>query len=292
MTRAVPLANRVFHRSVDFILRIDRAKALNLGQQSLPGDADVAAELRAAVQSMKAEAFDPVRGGVDYQRLKSSDCYQHYRSCTARLIDFDPATLRSYEERLAFWINLYNALIIDAVIAFGLKANIREDLGFFRRAAYVIGGLRYSADDIEHGVLRGNRRHFFPLIPFPQFAADDPRLAHSLQPVDAGIHCALVCATRSCPPIAVYDAAHIHQQLDAAARNFVNSGGVVIEPRREWVLLSPIFRWYQGDFGGRQGVLDFVLRYLDDDAARGFLQARRHQLRLGYYRYDWSLNRL
>ena len=292
MAHVISLTNRAFHRTVDLILRVDRSAALNQGGEASTGEGDIAGELHVAVQAMKAEAFDPTGGGVDYRRLRGSESYQQYRGRSARLIDFDPATLTSHEQRLAFWINLYNALIIDAVIAFGLKESIREDLGFFRRAAYVIGGLRYSADDIEHGILRGNHRHFYPLIPFPQFAPDDPRLAHTVRPVDPRIHCALVCASRSCPPIALYDAARIHQQLDVAARNFVNSGGVDIEPQRGRVLLSSIFRWYRGDFGGRQGVLEFVLRYLDDGPARGFLEAQHGRVSLRYQRYDWSLNRL
>jgi hypothetical protein len=258
----------------------------------MAGGADVAGELYAAVQMMKAEAFDPSGGGVDYRRLCDSETYQQYRACTAGLINFDPATLSSSEERLAFWINLYNALIIDAVIAFDLKTSIREDLGFFRRAAYIISGRRYSADDIEHGILRGNRRHFHPMIPFPQFAPGDVRLANSLLSVDPRVHGALVCASRSCPPIAVYDADRIHEQLDVAAANFVNNGGAVVDVPAGRLSLSPIFRWYRRDFGGTRGVIDFVERHLDDGPGREFLRAHSGGLNLSYRPYDWSLNRL
>ncbi len=286
------LANRTFHRTVDLILRVDRSQTLNRGRSPMAGGGDIAAELYAAVQMMKAEAFDPSGGGVDYRRLCESETYQQYRACTAGLINFDPATLSSAEQRLAFWINLYNALIIDAVIAFDLEGSIREDLGFFRRAAYVIGGQRYSADDIEHGILRGNRRHFHPLILFPQLAPGDVRLAYSLPIVDPRLHCALVCASRSCPPIAVYDAGQIHQQLDVAAANFVNNGGAVVDVPAGRLSLSPIFRWYRRDFGGTPGVIDFVESHLDDGPGRELLRARGSQLNLVYQTYDWSLNGL
>ncbi len=292
LARGESLANHAFQRTVDLILRVDRSQALNLGREAMAGSGDIAGELYAAVKMMKAEAFDPSGGGVDYGRLRGSETYQQYRACTTGLISFDPAKLSSSEQRLAFWINLYNALIIDAVIAFDLKDNIREDMGFFRRAAYVIGGLRYSADDIEHGILRDNRRHFHPLIPFPQFTPGDVRLAHSLASVDPRLHCALVCASHSCPPIAVYDADRIHEQLDVAAANFVNSGGAVVDVPAGRLSLSPIFRWYRRDFGGRRGVLDFVESHLDDGPGREFLRARGGGLSLSYQRYDWSLNRL
>lgn len=289
MPRLTSFANRFLQAVADALLRADRAHPLNAGRE--PPDApphDIAAELRSAIGAMKAEAFDKERRAVDYGRLRQSASYAEYRACTTGLIGFDPSSLVSREERLAFWTNLYNALVVDAVIAFGLRNSVRENLGFFRRAAYMIGGLRYSADDIEHGILRENRRHPLPLFPLP-FATDDPRRGFAIARMDPRVHCALSCASRSCPPIGAYDAASLDQQLDTAARSFVNGGGVAVS-EGDSVVISPIFRWYKGDFGGRQGVREFLLRYLDDGPAREALSARSPRIR--YQRYDWSLNRL
>ena len=280
---------RLYHRAVDLFVRVDPAAALNSGRQAPAAAGDIAAELHRAVQAMKAEAYDPECARFDYARLCESDCYEQYRACTARLIAFDPARLGAREERLAFWINLYNALIIDGVIAFDIKKSVREDMGFFRRAAYLVGGRRYSADDIEHGILRGNRVHFHPLLLLPQFAPDDPRLAFAVEEMDPRIHCALVCASSSCPPIAAYDSAQIDRQLELAAGTFVNQGGVVWPDGR--LHLSRIFQWYERDFGGREGVLEFVLRYLDEGPLRDQLLAHGRRPPIRFQPYDWSLNR-
>ncbi|MEE8347322.1 MAG: DUF547 domain-containing protein [Dehalococcoidia bacterium] len=282
--------NRGYHRLVDLYLRVDPSSALNRDRQPRPGGPGIAQELFAAVQAMKAEAYDPSCNCFDYKRLADSDTYALFRSCTARLLEFDPSVLDSRQQRLAFWINLYNALIIDAVIAFQPQGSVRKDRGFFRRAAYIVGGRRYSADDIEHGILRGNRRHFYPAILLPQFATDDPRLPLSVQPLDPRIHCALVCASRSCPPIAAYQPERIDEQLDLACSAYVNDGMQMEEKGR--LCLSPVFRWYQRDYGGREGVREFVLRYLDDGQARTLLEDDREGRRLGFYRYDWSLNQI
>ncbi len=288
MKRFLSDTNRLYHSAVDAFLRVDRKAALNLGRAQAAGGEDVAAELLAALRMMKTEALDIASGRVDYERLRHSAAYEQYRTCTARLIRFDPGNLDSRDARLAFWINLYNALVIDAVISFAVRGSVRRDLGFFRRAAYVVGGLRYSADDIEHGVLRGNRRHFHPAVLFPQFSPDDPRLAQAISPVDPRIHCALGCASRSCPSFAAFNAEQVNSQLDASARSFVNSGAVAAGRRSAVVRLSSIFKWYRRDFGGAKGVIEFLLRYLDDGAARDALQAGRRRLR--YQRYDWALN--
>ncbi len=288
MRALISTLNRLFHRGLDRLLRVDGSAALNTGRTVAPGSAGVGAELLRALQMMQAEAFDPETGTIDYQRLADSKSYARYRACTAGLIGFDPASLHSKEERMAFWVNLYNALIIDAVIAFRLQRAVREDLGFFRRAAYVIGGRRYSADDIEHGILRGNRRHFYPTIIFPQFAPDDPRLQHTIGAPDPRIHCALVCASRSCPPIAAYDPSRLTAQLDIAARSFVNGGGVTLRTGHAEVRLSPILGWYRRDFGGKAGIREFVLRFLDEGEARQTLTEGRCRIR--YQPFDWSLN--
>jgi len=253
----------------------------------------VAADLRRIINALKAEAFDVERGRVDYTRLRSSPAYAEYRQCAARLRTFDPATLACREERLAFWINLYNALIVDAVIRFGVGRSVNEAPGFFWRAAYDIGGLRYDSTDIEYGILRGNRGH--PAVPGSHFGPRDPRLAYSLDRLDPRIHFALVCAARSCPPIAVYDAEQIDAQLDLAARAFINNGGVEVDRASGEVRLSQIFRWYAPDFGARSmgigdkhPLLKFAATYLADESDREYVLHGNTKVR--FQPYDWSLN--
>ncbi len=253
----------------------------------------VAADLHRIVNALKAEAYDTEHGRVDYAHLYTSSTYAEYCMCARRLQSFDPAALASHDERLAFWINLYNALIVDAVIQLRVKRSVNEVPGFFWRAAYNIGGKRYCSFDIEYGVLRANAPH--PIIPGPHFGAGDPRLRYSLARLDPRIHFALVCAARSCPPIAVYEAAHIDEQLDMAAQTFINSGGVALNRAKGEVQLSQIFQWYSPDFGGRpftlgdkRPLLKFIAAYLSNEADREYLLRGKSAIR--FRPYDWSLN--
>jgi len=79
-------------------------------------------------------------------------------------------------------LKTHNTLVIDAVIQFGVKYSVTEGrlgvLAFFERAAYQIGGHRFSLTDIEHGILRTNRG--FPYLPGSHFASDDPRKKNGL----------------------------------------------------------------------------------------------------------------
>jgi hypothetical protein len=189
--------------------------------------------------------------------------------------------LGNRSQQIAFWINLYNALILHGVIHYKVSGSMLRDPGFFRRVAYDVGGMRFSADDIEHGVLRGNRRH--PYLPFPQFAKDDPRLMMSIEDPDPRMHFALVCGARSCPPIASYAGQDLDKQLDQAAAAFINGIGARLDLAKQTLYLSRIFKWYAGDFGRAEGVLRLVDRYFDGPGDIAGARVR-------YLPYDWSVN--
>lgn len=263
------------------------------GHAALPA-LELSAALKRALNHIKAAAMDDTGQHVDYAALRRSAAYVTYRTeLTPQLRQIDLRSLVTRGEQLAFWINLYHGLIIDAAITFGVRQSVQEVRGgivaFFRRAAYNVGGYRFSANDIEHGILRANRPHW--AIPGPQLGPGDPRLAWRISPLDPRIHCALNCASRSCPPIGVYEAGRIETQLDLAAASFV-AGTVRVEPAANTVHLSRICKWYARDFGaaGRRSVLDFVLRYLPAGRDQAWLAAHGLTARVVYLPYDWRLN--
>jgi Protein of unknown function, DUF547 len=232
---------------------------------------------------------------VDYARLESCRTYHEYRTCASQLHYFNPASLTTREERLAFWINLYNALILDAVIQFGVRSSVHHVPGFFWRAAYSIGGLRYSSFDIEYGILRANRA--YPAFPGAHFTSKDPRRAFSLRSLERRVHFALVCGARSCPPISTYLPEQIDAQLDLAASAFVNHGGATVDRPSGEVRLSKIFQWYAPDFGagamaltGRRRLLDYLIPYLEKPEDRSYLRSGNPRVR--FSAYDWTLNGL
>lgn len=202
---------------------------------------------------------------VDYAALKGS---ADWEALLASLAAFDPATLVSREERLAFWIDAYNVLAIEIVRRHHPVDGIR-DIGsllspVWKRPAGTIGGRPYSLDEIEHEILR-------PL--------GEPR-----------IHGAIVCASLSCPPLRrePYRAAALDAQLDDNMRRWLadRRKGLRIERHHGVLHLSPIFDWFEGDFGD---VLRFASRFVSrEDAA--WLRANRESLRIRWFEYDWSLN--
>jgi hypothetical protein len=245
--------------------------------------------LTLAIADLKARFIEAERGVVHYKAIRGSEEFEQYKDLTRGLRSFDLRSLKNQGQRLAFWINIYNTAVIHGVIEWGLERSVKEVPGFFDRMTYEIGGFRFSLNEMEHGLLRGNRRAPYRLL--RPFRKKDLRLEFAVTPFDPRIHFALVCGARSCPPIGFYEPAQIDFQLQLAAMSFINSPQVKILPQERTVLISMIFKWYQVDFGGSdRALLETLLNYLDEGEPKTFLKKNRNRIRIQYQPYDWNLN--
>lgn len=216
--------------------------------------------------------------------VRSSPEYRELVQVAQRLPAVDPVRLASRHVRLAFWINVYNALAVHAIIALSVRRTVWEVLNFFGRVSYRVGPVVLSLEEIEHGILRGNRKRVLP--PWPALRRGDPRLALAVEPLDPRVHFALTCGARSCPPIGVYSAGAIESQLEVATRNFVNQE--VVLDRHGRLVCSKLFKWYRGDFGDDAALARFLVRHLDEGPARAALAAGARPC-VRFRSYSWAL---
>lgn len=147
-------------------------------------------------------------GRVAYRDLQAKDAPTFARYLTtlaqARLDGLSEA------EEKALWINAYNAVIVSGILQGYTAENILKRKRLFSWYSLPIAGKDRTPDEIEHEILRKKFR--------------DPR-----------IHFAIVCASSSCPKLRAeaYVAERLEQQLDDAARQFVNDPARNrIEPQR------------------------------------------------------------
>ncbi|XP_078331125.1 uncharacterized protein LOC144624952 [Crassostrea virginica] len=218
---------------------------------------DLAKKLQKTMLSIKGECIGEDRG-IDYDKLKSSASYKEYKSETLFLQTVSLDEL-SENERKAFFINLYNALTIHGLAEQApLPSSVLDIQQFWKTTGYNVGGLVYSLDDIEHGILRGNKCH--PASTKPQFSEGDPRLKYAVKNFDPRIHFAL-----SCPAINMYTADNLDKALDSPTWNFCKQE-VSMFTEVDEVWMSKIFLWYRDDFGGNAvDVIEWVLPYLEKD---------------------------
>jgi len=105
------------------------------------------------------------------------------------------------------------------------------------------------------------------------------------------VHFALVCGAASCPPLknGLYSSDNLDQELDMAAKNFVNSDeGVKLAKEERVVELSMIFKWFKKDFGGSEReTLKFIALYHSE---QNFIETHLDELTVRYAKYNWGVN--
>lgn len=186
------------------------------------------------------------------------------------LAKVDLSQLQSDSAKIAFWVNVYNGLTNYWVIKKGIKKSMLEKPFLVMFSKVTIGGHRFSLDDIEHGVLRKNRRSLYKLC--KQFSKRDPRRALMVEHLDYRIHFALNCGAKSCPAIAFYKEELLEQQLQIAEESFIEQEFLVNDAEKI-LACSKIFWLYKKDF-------DQI--YVNDSQYKDY--------KITYLKYDFSVH--
>ena len=163
----------------------------------------------------------------------------------------------SRNQKMAYWINAYNAYTVKLIVDnYPLKSILDLHSGKPWDHSWIkLGSKTYTLNDIEHKILR------------PQFK-------------DARIHFAVNCAATSCPPILnkAWTASNLNETLDLQAKKFINDASY--NSIGGEVAVSKIFDWYKEDFGELSTYLN---KYAKAPIAAG--------TSISFKEYDWALNK-
>ncbi len=203
-----------------------------------------------------------LNGSVDYRGLAKNKA--HLVAYLNTLSNNPPAEDWSKNEKIAYWINAYNAFTVKLIVDHYPLKSIKEisdglpminspwDIKFFK-----IGGVDFDLNTIEHEILR------------KQF--DEPR-----------IHFAINCASFSCPKLRheAYFPKYLEYQLNDQAQSFINNEDKNQISSSE-LKLSGIFNWFRGDFTRHESLYSFLKRYNSDV---------NEENDIAYLDYNWGLN--
>ncbi len=170
------------------------------------------------------------------------------------VFDVDLDRITDDKAKKVFWIHLYHGEVSQEQVPLGLLSRT----AYFRRRRFSLQGYDWSLDDIEHGILRANRRS--PAWTFRQFSPRDPRRRYCVSACDGRIHFALNCGAASCPPVRTYSLEHADRELSAAEASFSSQEFLADDTQRH-ITCSKIYSWYRGDFPSS---------YLNDPKYRGY----------------------
>lgn len=271
-------------------VRLPGMSAVLVLLMGLPLSARPAATQQTAAPGLPDHAaFTPVLAAVvegplvNYARLAADPAGLNRYIAALASTDLSALAAASADERLAFWVNAYNACMLKRVIehypirkaggllrlrnaAAGRPENSVWQIGDVFTAAHCpVAGAERSQDEIEHEIIR-------PM--------GDPR-----------IHFAINCAALSCPPLIsrAYLANTLDGQLEGRVRAFIGDPAHfdVSVADGTAVRVNRVLEWFNEDFGGPEGVLAFLAGYLGG-AARAALTDP--DARLVFFDYDWTLN--
>ncbi|KAG0714129.1 hypothetical protein GWK47_014715 [Chionoecetes opilio] len=228
---------------------------------------------------------------VNYEEMKNAEEFEDYVKMSKELQHVAVEKL-AQDESKAFFINIYNALVIHATVMNGPPSNWFSRLRFFDKMCYIIGGHAYSLNDIENGVLRANKRGAAQI--FAPFGSSDPRLKTSNIQVDPRIHFALNCGAKSCPPIKTFSGKNINEELRIATEAYLETDEALLLDENQGVIhLSSLLKWYSSDFGDTvddvvQWVLHNVVQPKKKATLQNILDTKKYKVR--YIPYDWGSN--
>jgi len=211
---------------------------------------------------------------VDYASLSSDTGKQDsdYSALLRDLASFDPETLDSREDKIAFWINVYNIAAIKTLVDYYPVDSIRSRkinwLGLpWNRKMITVGGKEYALGQIENDILLDTFK-------------------------DLRIHFGINCASVSCVNLAQepYRGPTLSKQLEEQGRRFLadQQKGLRIDREKKIIYLSQIFKFDKKHFdtlGG--GALNFILPFLRV-GDREFV--KKEKLTIEYLDYNWKSN--
>lgn len=253
---------------------------------------DVAEDLRKLILKIFAQYLSPDGRSVDYKGIRDSSMFETYKAMARELQRVDLQDM-NHGSKLAFFINIYNALVIHGNIERGTPSNTWQRYKFFSTVAYLIGSHEFTLNEIENGILRANRGSMATLYMTP-FGKNDPRLKFALESVEPRIHFALNCGAKSCPPIKTFSADDIEEQLATATESYLETDdALAVEPDKGIIHLSMLFKWYHSDFGAdKREIVKWIHSQVGDKGKRESIDEllNKKDFTINYIPYDWGHN--
>ena len=195
------------------------------------------------------------KGNVNYNGFKTD--WKLLLSYIESLSKTMPSDLWTKDDKLAYWINAYNAMTIDLILRNYPIKSIKDIKDPWNQRYWKLGNKWYNLNEIEHDILR---------------KMNEPR-----------IHFGIVCASFSCPKLQneAFVASNLERQLTHATKEFLNDSKRN-EISENDINISKIFQWFSKDFKQNGDLIDFLNKYTNITISA--------KAKTNYKDYNWDLN--
>uniref|UniRef100_A0A7N0T0J0 DUF547 domain-containing protein n=1 Tax=Kalanchoe fedtschenkoi TaxID=63787 RepID=A0A7N0T0J0_KALFE len=183
-----------------------------------------------------------VRGiSQDGEKLKDAEpTLRRFRALVLRLDKVDHGKLK-HGQKLAFWINVHNALVMHAFLVYGVPESSLKRTLLVLKAAYSVGGQTVSVEMIQQSLLRCRSPRPVQwlqalLFPKTRFKASDPRRLLAIDHPEPLLHFALCTGSRSDPAVRIFRPTRVYQELEAAKDDYIQ---LALRVQKESKVLLP-----------------------------------------------------
>ncbi|KAG8638165.1 uncharacterized protein LOC110631126 isoform X1 [Manihot esculenta] len=156
----------------------------------------------------------------------ASGALRRFRTLVEQLAKVNPIHL-TCNEKLAFWINLYNALIMHAYLAYGVPGSELKLFSLIQKAAYTVGGHSFNAAAIEYVILKMkpplHRPQIALLLALHKLKISEEQRKSAIDAHEPLVAFALSCGMYSSPAVRVYTAKNVREELQEAQHDFIRA---------------------------------------------------------------------
>ncbi|XP_042457976.1 uncharacterized protein LOC122042099 isoform X2 [Zingiber officinale] len=206
----------------------------------------------------------------------AAEALKGYRSLVEQLAMVDPANMNS-NEKLAFWINVYNALIMHEVevrcldlglfhayLAYGVPKSDIKLFSLMQKASYVIGGQSISAAEIEFVILKmkspGHRPQLSLVLALHEFRISEEQSSYCIDSHEPMLLFALSCGMYSSPGIRVFKADNIQHELDNSMLDYIRASIGISEKGK--LLVPKLLHSYTNGIVEDSLLVDWICHHL------------------------------
>ncbi|KAK8505595.1 hypothetical protein V6N12_038334 [Hibiscus sabdariffa] len=204
------------------------------------------------------------------QFSRASYAISNYRALVEQLEKVTVSQME-YDAQIAFWINVYNALVMHAYLAYGIPHGSLRRLALFHKASYNIGGHVISANAIEQSIFcfrtprTGRWLETILSTALRKKSGEERQIISSKFGLSYSqpLACFALCTgALSDPVLKVYTASNVKEELEAATREFLQAN-LVVKKSKKVFLPRVLERFAKEASIGSDDLLNWVLENVD-----------------------------
>ncbi|KAI5057200.1 hypothetical protein GOP47_0027215 [Adiantum capillus-veneris] len=210
-------------------------------------------------------------GSLDYSKIPRSAALLKKLMCLVEKLKVVDLRGLTHQQKLSFWINIYNACIMHGFLEHGIPNNPNQVVALMRKAVINVGGHVLSALAIEHFILR------LPCdsveTSWKKWNRDTEawmRCSYGLEWPEPLVSFALCCGSWSSPAVRIYTPLGVENELEIAKAEYLQAAvgvtltGICIPKMLDWSIQKCLANRQGKEMAELVQVMpyDFTFRYL------------------------------